>query len=201
MKNFLANWLKPIAWVFIAGVFLVGPLDLFHTCKGVQTYLIRRALTPQCNWPWYIPFQMGLAGVFILVGWVAFKRSLSGRFKRRDSRFEGETGFLIPLAILLEALGYFLGYYLVDSPSHINFYLFFWIGSIFFLALSQRKVYILAFITIGVIGILGESVLLDPAVGYFRYTQHDLLGRAPAWLLFSYGWAGVFIQEVSKKLE
>ena len=201
MRGFVANWLKPILWVFIAGVFLVGPLDLFHTCNGVQTYLIRRALTPQCNWPWYIPFQMGFSGILILFGWVAFKRSLSGRFKRRDSRFENETGFLIPLAILLQALGYLLGYYLVDSPSHLNYYIFLWMASIFYLTLSQRKIYVLAFILIGLVGILGESVLLDLKVGYFRYTQNDLLGRAPAWLLFTYGWAGVFVQEVSKKLD
>ncbi len=203
MKKTTRTWLNAALWIFLAGAFLIGPLDLFHTCKDVQTYLIRRALTPQCNWPWYVPFQMGFAGVGMLVYWVIFKRQLSGRFKRRDTQFENDTRILIPVSIGMVFLAYALGFYLMESPWHLNYYLAFWIASVFYLALGHRKIYILAFCLIGVTGLLVESVFISPGAGinYFVYTQKDLLGNAPAWLLVVYGWVGVFIQEVSRELD
>ena len=59
---------------------------------------------------------------------------------------------------------------------------------------------VMAFLIIGFIGIYAEWILLDPAIGYYTFKKGDWFGRASSWLLPTYGWAGLFLHELSHGL-
>jgi len=175
-----------------------------HTLLGVQEYVTDFQLLPVVNWPWFIPLQMGLAGLLLLWGWQVSKKTIFEQIIRKDRRTVNRVdkpGPFMVLAIVMVLLGYILAWLLLGNAGHLNWYLGLYLLSLIVITLSLSKFHILAFLLISITGVVAETLLLDPGLGYFRYPEPDLLGRAPAWLLFVYGWVGIFVHELSKVID
>lgn len=191
-------------FAFFAGFVLVGGLDFMHTAIGIQEYITDFQTLPVANWPWFIPFQMGIAGLLLLWGWQISKKNFFEQIVRKDRRVVNRVdkpGPFLGISMVMVVIGYLLAWVLFGNSMHINWYLGLYLLSLIVITLSLSKFHILAFLLISITGVVAETLLLDPGLGYFQYQEADLLGRAPAWLLFVYGWVGIFIHELSKLID
>ena len=187
----MSNSFKSYLYAFLAGFILVGFLDWFHTYTGVQHYLIDQFAVSKGNWPWFLPFQMGIAGVSILVFWNLFEPKVLDKIMESEIDTGPGTIWVILISCIMIIGGYLEAWNLQDDPHHLTCYLIPYILSIIYVALFHTRRQVLIFIIVGIMGILVESSLLK--IGYFEYQQKDLFGLAPAWLLLVYGWVGMFI--------
>lgn len=174
---------------------VIGPLDGFHSHNGVQHYLISQFNITDQNWPWFIPLQMGIAGIFLLYGWTQIIPLLSSQFFGEEKRRGPGPKFLFPWASAMVIFGYGFSWAMNEYPSHLGYYLALYIVSLLYLLLLHSRHQIAAFMICGIAGVTFETLLLDPEIGYYEFVQKDLFGRAPGWLLFVYGWVGIFIHE------
>lgn len=182
---------------FGAGFFGVGLLDCFHSHTGVQFYLIDQFNVTDQNWPWFIPIQMGIAGMVLLFSWRQMYPRLSRHFLGMETRKGPGPKFLFPWSLLMVVAGYVFSWAVNDDPFHLGYYLALYIGSLVYLTLLHSRHQLMAFLLCGIAGVTFETLLLDPEIGYYRFHQQDIFGRAPGWLLFVYGWVGIFIHELT----
>ena len=194
------KWIATLI-AFVGGFFLVGPLDAFHSHTGVQFYEVERfnisflANSTGFNWPWFIPLQMGIAGIFLLFNWDLHVRLLN-KWIPASSEKRANPGFIYIFGTLMVIGGYILAWVLDENPFHLSYYLSLYVASLLGIALVWERNYLIAFILVGIWGTLFETILLDPAIGYYRFDHWDFWGRSPGWLLFVYGWVGIFIHEL-----
>ena len=175
---------------------MIGLLDAFHSHTGVQHYLISQFNITDQNWPWFIPIQMGLAGVFLLYSWTQIAPLLTRQFFGEERRRGPGAQFLFPWSAAMVISGYGFSWLMNDYPSHLGYYIGIYIGSLIYLVLLHSRHQIIAFLLCGIAGVTFETLLLDPEIGYYNFSQPDFFGRSPGWLLFVYGWVGIFIHEL-----
>jgi hypothetical protein len=181
---------------FAGGFFLIGLLDAFHSHTGVQFYLVSQFNITDQNWPWFIPLQMGLAGLFLLYSWHQLLPLLCKQFFGLEKRRGPGPKFLFPWSAAMIVFGYGFSWAVNEIPSHLGYYMGLYIGSLLYLLLLHSRHQIAAFMLCGLAGITFETLLLDPEIGYYEFFQKDFFGRSPGWLLFVYGWVGIFIHEL-----
>lgn len=58
---------RPYAIAFALGALVIGGFDFLYTHAGGQSYFAQWIVPPFEKWPIYVPIQMGLAGVFLLI--------------------------------------------------------------------------------------------------------------------------------------
>lgn len=192
------SWQKASLIAFLGGFILVGGLDLFHTALGVQKYLIDFAVWERFGWPWYLPVQMGVAGLSLYWSWRWMRRVYIDKRLPITEGQEPDYKLVISMSLSGVLIGYIGGYLLVDEPNHMTWY---WYGlavSMIILIFFFSRQQMLAFLLTGISGVIVETILLLPEIGYFEYPQHDLFGHAPAWLPFVYGWVGIFIHQLTR---
>ncbi len=192
--------IKALVLVFFSAALIIGSLDFFHTCAGVQAYLIETSFSAIYNWPVYIPLQMGFVGLSVAISWLLFRNYILDRILNREVITGPGNKTLIPLCIFMAIFGYYLEYLTVDSACHTECFLLIFIASIIYLTLFHSKHQIMAFITIGIIGIFAEWILLDPKIGYYEFVQKDWFDRSSTWLLPTYGWVGIFAHQITRKI-
>lgn len=195
------TWKKLISITFIIGGVLLGLTDLFHTATGTQIYLFHSdiLMIDRFRWPWYLPAQMGMIAVIMVVSWtVIFNRFLFPAGGVPDDGDAQPLGAFLPaFSILMILAGFVLGYLTLGFQHHLSLYIALYVLSLLFISLSFSRYYLIAFLVIGASGPVAEWFLLSPSVGYYEFVQKDLFGRVPGWQLFAYGWGGVFFHWLS----
>lgn len=171
MNNPHNPWLLPLLYAFLAGFFVIGALDYFHTAVGVQTYLIEPTTITAAHWPWFLPLQMGVAGLLLVVNWT-LTRKVIDRITGPEQMQGPGNKVLIPLASGMILLGYGVSALVQNDPLHLTWYYLLLLGSLVYLVLFHSRHQLLAFLLIGITGICVESVLLE--IGYFEYSQKDI---------------------------
>lgn len=192
------QWLKASLFAFLAGFFLIGGLDFFHTAIGVQTYLIEPTTITSAHWPWFLPLQMGVAGLQLVVIWTFLRKKVIDRIVGPEVQKGPNGKVVIGIASCMILTGYVVAALVQGDPLHLTWYYLMVLGSLVYLTLFHTPQQILAFLLIGILGISVESFLLE--IGYFEYAQKDFFGHAPGWLLTVYGWTGVFIHQLTRNL-
>jgi hypothetical protein len=199
-KNRFVAWKKPLISAACAGAFLVGPLDLFHAWTGVERYHISHFTITDANWPWFVPLQMACIGMGVLVSWVAFRMLVADRFLGAEKGRSISDRTTIILAIVMVSGGYFLSAALLGRGHQPTIFFSLFTASLLFISLFYSGHSVAAFLLVGYAGTLAEALLLAPFIGYYEFVHKELFGRAPSWLPFVYGWAGVFINTVSREI-
>ncbi len=182
---------------FFSGFFIVAPLDLFHTFYKIETYYFSGANIFNFNWPFYLPLQMGFAALFILLFWKIFRKKwLDGQIGE-EKKGELSGLFLRITSVIMIIFSYLLAFYYRNCICHINIYFLFYVISLLYIVLFQKKRETAAFIIISLGGVIFEYLLLSPSFNYYSFAQKDLFGRIPMWLFSTYGWVGVYIDSIS----
>jgi hypothetical protein len=144
---------------------------------------------------------MGAAGVVMCAGWTLFRRSVIDVALPNEQRSGPGSLAIVAVSLVMVVIGYVSSWILLESDRQISLYVVMVLASLIYLTLFHSKQQILAFILIGISGVLVEWILLDPDIGYYEFRHADLFGRVPAWEPFVYGWAGLFIHELSLKID
>ncbi len=195
------EWIKACLWAFIAGALIIAPLDFYHTYVGTEKYLFDNMLTiTSANWPFYLPIQMGLIGVAVLIFWTLFRQYVIDPFWEKEIPAGPGSAVLIPASTFFIILGYIIGDVLTGNPYHASVSMLLFMLSLIYVTLFHSKHQILIFVIVALMGPFSEWVLLDPRIGYYEFVQKDFFGRAPFWLFFVYGWVGIFIHQLSRRL-
>ena len=197
-KAGLSQWIKPLALAFCAGAIVIGPLDFFHAWTGVETYLDAPGTVTTARWPWYVPLQMGLIGVTVLVTWALFRLYVVDRLMGSEPAQRIPDRIVVPLSMVMVAAAYFLSAALLGMEDQPGVFFTLYTVSLGFVILSMSGHQAAAFVIVGFAGTLAETVLLSPSVNYYEFAHKELFGRVPSWLPFAYGWVGVYIHRVSR---
>lgn len=182
---------------FFSGFFIIAPLDLFHTFYKVETYYFSKANIFDFNWPVFLPLQMGLASIVLLFSWKFFRKrwldAQMGEEKEGDIR-----GLSLKItAVVMIFITYLMAFYYRNCICHINIYFLFYVFSLLYFVLFQKKRETAAFIMVSLCGVMVEYFLLSPSLHYYQFMQKDFFGRIPMWLFSTYGWVGVYIDSLS----
>ncbi len=193
------EWLKAILYAFSGGFIIIAPLDLLHTYTGVQIYLLDRFLIDALRWPFYIPLQMGIIAIIVLINWTLFRQYLVD--KVIDAGIvQNRLNYLTVMSIFFVISGYVLAVFTEKNPHRIEIFLSIYLISFIYIILFQSKHHVLAYLIIGPCGVAAEWILLFPGFNYYEFVQKDILNRVPIWLPFVYGWVGIYIHEISKSI-
>ncbi len=197
-----STWRRPIAGAFFAGALMVGPLDLFHTATGFQTYLQHNifSITPW-HWPWYLPLQMGIIGIIVLLGWTMFRRYVVDLIHGPEPDNWTHHWFVYPFSVMIVTGGYVMAWKLMGSADFTTWCVLAFVLLLLPVALWGTRHQLLAFVLIAPTGIFAEWVLLDPAIGYYEFARPDWFGRSSTWLLTTYGGVGLFIHQLSRMVD
>jgi hypothetical protein len=200
-KAGLSQWIKPLVLAFCAGAIVIGPLDFFHAWTGVEAYLDAPGTVTTARWPWFVPIQMGLIGVVVLVSMTLFRLYVVDRLLGSEQAQRIPGRIVIPLCLAMVAAAYFLSAALLGTEDQPGIFFTLYTLSLIFVILFMSGHAAVAFVIVGFAGTLAETMLLSPSVNYYEFVHKELFGRAPSWLPFAYGWVGVYIHRVSRGVE
>lgn len=196
----LAQWKKPLLMAFCAGAIVIGPLDFFHTWTGLETYLDAPCTVTTARWPWYLPLQMGLIGVTVLVSWALFRIYVVDRLLGAEPARRVPDRIVIPLSMVMVAGTYFLSAALLGRENQPGIFFTLYTASLVYVILFMSGREAAAFVLVGFAGTFAETILLSPSINYYEFAHKELFGRAPSWLPLAYGWVGVYIHRVSRRV-
>lgn len=185
---------KKIIAAFLCGFFVIGTLDLFHVVTGVEIYHSDLCKIFDFNWPCFIPLQMGVASVVILISWMW----LSNNWKWLKCEKSKDSIKVMALSMVIVISVYVASSFLIYNPFRVSIYIFLYVISIGFTAFMFSKKDLSAFILMGIVGVSFESTLSQPCFGYYEFIEKDIFQRTPFWLPTVYGWVGIFINRISE---